>query len=60
MRDGAADHSYVAVSDCLTIQGPHLSGVVGTGPAGDTQTKGLRQKLQTLAVRMQMCSNFQT
>lgn len=32
VRDGAADRSPVAVSDCLTIQGPHLSGVGGAGP----------------------------
>lgn len=36
MIDSVADHSYVAVSDCLTIQGPHLSGLGGTGPAGGT------------------------
>lgn len=31
MRDSVADHSNVAVSDCLTIQGLHQSVVDGTG-----------------------------
>lgn len=29
MRDSVADHSRVAVSDCLTIQGLHQSEVDG-------------------------------